>query len=147
MDPRAVKNMIRFHCAIPIAVALFYGYTSAMDRLANFLPGCLLHDWFHLYCPACGGTRALEALLKLDLLASIRYNPLVLILAAFFLYFYITAWIRLKRGEERLLVTSKSFWMFCSVLLIVFFILRNVLLIGFGFDPAGDLYWFWNQIR
>ena len=147
MNPQAVKKMIRFHCAIPVAVILFYGYTFAMKRFGYFLSGCLFHDWLHLYCPACGGTRALEALLKFNFLESIRYNPLVLIFFLMFLYFYTKSWIRLKRGEERLLIIPKSFWTVCLVLAIVFFVTRNFLLIAFGYDPTGDLDWFWNQIR
>ncbi len=146
MDPRAVKKMILFHCATPTAAVLFYLYSLASDRLGTVLRGCLLHDWFHLYCPACGGTRAMKALLKGDLWASVRYNPLVTVLLGFGLYVYVKARLRLKRGEERLVVIPKPFWTCFFVFLIVFFILRNLLLIAFGIDPTGDLHWFWNQI-
>ena len=31
----------------------------------KWLPKCLFHEWTGLYCPGCGGTRALYALLQL----------------------------------------------------------------------------------
>lgn len=38
---------------------------------------CYLYTTFGVYCPGCGGTRALIALCKGDVLQSIWYNPVV----------------------------------------------------------------------
>ena len=45
---------------------------------------CLFWLTTGLYCPACGGTRALRALLRGDLRMSFQYHPLVLYMAAVF---------------------------------------------------------------
>ncbi len=47
-----------------------------------FLPhmpfgGCMFHAVTGLYCPGCGGTRAVLALLHGDLVRSLRYHPVV----------------------------------------------------------------------
>ena len=45
---------------------------------ANRLPKCLFHEWTGLYCPGCGGTRALYALLHGDLKTSLHENLLMI---------------------------------------------------------------------
>ncbi|GLC82568.1 DUF2752 domain-containing protein [Lacrimispora brassicae] len=39
---------------------------------------CLFHSLTGLYCPGCGGTRAIRSLLRGDLRMSFQYHPLVL---------------------------------------------------------------------
>ena len=46
-----------------------------------FMP-CLFHAMTGFYCPGCGGTRAVAALLRGDLVSSFCYHPLVLYGAA-----------------------------------------------------------------
>ncbi|MGN0299335.1 MAG: DUF2752 domain-containing protein [Lachnospiraceae bacterium] len=43
---------------------------------------CLIHTVTGGYCPGCGGTRAVAALLKGEILQSLYYNPFVLYMAA-----------------------------------------------------------------
>lgn len=43
---------------------------------------CLFHLTTGLYCPACGGTRAVRALLRGNLKMSFQYHPIVLYMAA-----------------------------------------------------------------
>ncbi len=47
---------------------------------------CLFHSLTGLYCPGCGGTRAVRSLLRGDLRMSFQYHPLVLyaVLVLFF---------------------------------------------------------------
>ena len=45
---------------------------------ANRLPKCLFHEWTGLYCPGCGGTRALYALLHGELKTSLHDNLLLI---------------------------------------------------------------------
>lgn len=46
---------------------------------------CMFHSLTGLYCPGCGGTRAVRSLLRGDLRMSFQYHPLVLYTVFFFL--------------------------------------------------------------
>ena len=45
---------------------------------AKWLPKCMVYKWTGLYCPGCGCTRALSALLHGDLKASLHNNLLLI---------------------------------------------------------------------
>jgi hypothetical protein len=53
---------------------------------SHFYPHCLFHDWTGLYCPGCGSTRALHAMLHLHLLTAFRFNPLAILALPFIAY-------------------------------------------------------------
>ncbi|MCI8997135.1 MAG: DUF2752 domain-containing protein [Lachnospiraceae bacterium] len=48
---------------------------------------CILYTWFHIPCPGCGGTRAVQYLLQGNILDSLRAHPLVLYGVICYLYF------------------------------------------------------------
>ena len=56
-----------------VVVLLFPPGSAGAQRL----PKCLFHEWTGLYCPGCGGTRALYALLHGDLKTSLHDNLLL----------------------------------------------------------------------
>ena len=47
-------------------------------KIMNGQMPCVFQELTGLYCPGCGGTRALKALLKGDVITSILYHPLIL---------------------------------------------------------------------
>ena len=83
-------------------------------------------------------------LFKLDFLAALQANAFALLLIAVILFFDARALIRLLRGEERIFNVPKWVYTVMFILMIAFWILRNVLAIGFGIDPLGDLSSAWN---
>lgn len=46
------------------------------------LPDCYVAQ-MGLVCPACGGTRAVSALFRGDLIAAVRFNPFLMLLIAY----------------------------------------------------------------
>ena len=48
------------------------------SRYADRLPKCMFHKLTGLYCPGCGGTRALSSLLHGDLKTSLHNNLLLI---------------------------------------------------------------------
>lgn len=115
--------------------------------IMKILGGCLLHDLLFLYCPFCGGTRAVGALLRADLLAALRYNALAVVGILAFLVLEGIAWVSFLRKKEPPVRIGKRFFIACVVVTVVFFIGRNLLMIVFGIDPVGDLGGIWNIIR
>lgn len=68
----------------------------------GFYPACPIYRYLHLYCPGCGSTRALSALLHGRLMEAVQYNPLFVallpLLVAFAGIAYFTA---IARNETR----------------------------------------------
>ena len=57
-----------------VAAAMLAPWTPVLARLA---PACVLHTLTGLPCPACGATRAVLALARLDPVAAFAFNPLM----------------------------------------------------------------------
>ena len=134
------------HAAAIIGAILFPLYVKVANYVSSVLGGCLMHRFF-IYCPLCGGTRAVAALIRFDFAAAWNYNAFVVILVAVALGLDVWAWVRYFQKKEPLIILPKWSWfVFCSAL-VIYFILRNVLMIFFGIDLTGDLVYFWDAIR
>ncbi len=99
---------------------------------------CNMLEYLHLYCPACGGTRAFRAMLELDVLSALKYNPVVPIgFVGFILYEFGMIKYLIKKADRELFVRP---WMIYTFLIFwgVYFIVRNVLLF-YGIDLIGDI--------
>ncbi len=53
----------------------------AFDSIRQGIP-CLFHFFTGLYCPGCGGTRAVKFLIQGDIARSVQFHPLVVYTAA-----------------------------------------------------------------
>lgn len=107
---------------------------------------CFFDTYMHIYCPGCGGTRAMYALFRLDIFESIRCNPIVIYGAGLFLYYYIgTTLAVLNKGRK--IYFKPGWWMLwvLIVLLVWTTIIRNILAIQFGIDPLGDVAIHWSS--
>lgn len=145
MDPRAKRFFILLHAGILAAILLFPVYLFLTDLLPDRIPECFLHDFLFLYCPFCGGTRALGALLKLQVVDAFLYNPLVVLMAVFAIAVDLRAFVRLRRGEREIYPIPNWAWILSLVILIFYGVLRNFLMIRYGYDPLGDLARFWGH--
>ncbi len=98
------------------------------------LPPC----WFHLisgyYCPGCGGTRALRALLHGRLLLSAWYHPFVLYAVSIYFYFMATQTIEhLSHGKLPIGMRYHNYIVWTAVaLILVNFIIKNLLHYFYG---------------
>ncbi|MBQ8285684.1 MAG: DUF2752 domain-containing protein [Thermoguttaceae bacterium] len=105
------------------AVATFALFSVAVYRdpsvLTTFPPPCIFRKATGIYCPGCGSTRALRALLEGDFFAALRYNPFSI--AAFFA---LPVLLVLARPKFRA-VYYRLGVVVCAVVL-VFAVLRNV---------------------
>lgn len=110
---------------IPFLVLLLFMLRNFIIKMATFLPPCPFYNTFHLYCPACGNTRSVTALLHGNLLQAIHFNISPLIFGFFIILAY-TELATYSFGRRiRLLPQTLSFYLIIIILLSIYLILRN----------------------
>lgn len=134
------------HGAGILGILLLPLYMKLANWMGSVFGGCIMHRFF-IYCPLCGGTRAVAALLRLDFAAAWNYNAFVVVLCAVALGLDVWAWVRYFQKKEPLIIFPQWSWIAFCFVLVTYFILRNCLMIFFGIDPTGDLGYFWEAIR
>lgn len=103
--------------------------------LYKFFPAvpCFFSTFLGIYCPGCGGTRALIALLHGHILQALWYHPFIPYFAVVYVGFLLT------QGLHRLGVKAVRGWKFHNWylwagigILAVNFIVKNILRLKFG---------------
>jgi hypothetical protein len=69
-------------------------------ELYHFYPQCPVFRYLHVYCPGCGATRALAALLHGRFSNALHYNAFVVFLLPPVLYVLLKTYVRTLRGES-----------------------------------------------
>lgn len=83
---------------------------------AKWLPRCMFHQLTGLYCPGCGATRALSAMLHGDLKSSLHNNLLLFPLLALIAFMIVKPGISLKRPVAIAILAA----------VLLFTVLRNI---------------------
>lgn len=114
-----------------IGLTIFVYFQLVLPNFPTF--PCVFLSVLGIYCPGCGGTRAVEALIHGKLLLSVWYHPLVPYSVIIFVGFMVTQTL------ERLHIGKIKGWKFHNwyvyiALVIVAgnWILKNILMLGFG---------------
>ena len=114
-------------CILPFASVVILSFTAWF--VLNFItfPPCLLYEVGGIYCPSCGMTRAVEALINGDILLSIHQNVflIIYIITAILIYIELFAKIVLEK-KYKLSVCNLKFLYAMLILLGIYTILRNV---------------------
>ena len=101
---------------------------------------CMFHELTGLYCPGCGGTRALKALLCGQFETSFLYHPLVLYCACVALVFLVSYLIYWKTKKPQFRLYLENGWIYGGlVILAVNFVVKNYFLIVRGIDVLANL--------
>lgn len=102
---------------------------------------CLMHELFHIYCPGCGGTRAIMALLAGDVLKSLVCNPAVVVGLILVLYYEVGVIVTLIRRNGKYYFLRKL-WLIYGYLgmIIVYGVVRDYLLVSGICDLLGDFF-------
>lgn len=118
--------------ALPTAAVSYLLYRYLLWYVLPSVP-CFFSSVLGIYCPGCGGTRALEALFHGKILLSLWYHPFVLYTAVVYLGFMVT------QGLKRLGVKKVHGWKFHywylwagAGIIGVNFVVKNILRLCFG---------------
>lgn len=114
-----------FTILIPIILFLLYLLKDSLFSLLTLLPPCFLYSHFHLYCPACGNTRSLSALLQGNLLQALSYNIVPFLVLLIALAGYVELATYSFGTHKRLLPRRLSVYIFLIILIFLYLLLRN----------------------
>jgi hypothetical protein len=82
--------------AVLAGLAVLYRYPP---ELYHFYPQCPVFRYLHMYCPGCGATRALAALLHGRLAEALHYNAYAVLLFPVMCYVLVSMYVRVLRNE------------------------------------------------
>lgn len=114
--------VILLHVGVIILGGLLY---LKYDRTGEGVP-CLIYKYTGFYCPSCGVTRMLYALIHdHDIVQAFRYNAMLAVTLPFAAVLYIPQLIVFVRtgGLSTWLIPVAEIW---GILMILFCILRNI---------------------
>lgn len=121
-----VRRRIAILGALAVAAAAWLVWRFPPES-SGFYPRCPIHAMFHLYCPGCGGTRAVSALLHGRVADALHFNPLLVALLPFLLLFLSVAWIRAIRDIQFRWPGVPGIWVKAMlVAAIAFAVIRNL---------------------
>ncbi len=125
-----------------IAIICFLGilYWLFPAPFSKLLLPCMVQSTLGIYCPGCGGTRAVAALIHGDFLGSFACHPLVpytAVIGGWFLFSQTVARISKRRLDIGMRYKDGYVWAALGIV-IVNFILKNLLLIVWKVDLLGN---------
>lgn len=101
------------------------------------MPLCVFHTLTGYFCPGCGGTRSLKALLSGRFLVCAVDFPMIMYAAVVYAWFMISQTIE-KVSSHRIPIGMKyrHAWVYASlVIVIIHFIVKNLFYIKTGIEP------------
>ena len=93
---------------------------------------CLLYDMMGLYCPGCGGTRAVYYLIEGNWLLSFKYHPVILYTVFFVGSYVISHTLNIfTKGKIKAMQFRTVYFYIMIAIILIQCIIKNVLVIGF----------------
>ncbi|WP_405353605.1 DUF2752 domain-containing protein [Ruminococcus sp.] len=111
---------------MPFAALLFAYFGSVFAFKYITLPPCYLYVLTGIYCPGCGCTRAVFALINGDVLLSLRQNPMIICSILVLAILYIELVFRAFGKKLRTFLHNKYSWWTVFAVVMIYTILRNI---------------------
>lgn len=119
------KQKIIIAVSAPIAVILLFVFRDFIMSLAPLLGGCTFHKMTGLWCPGCGNTRSVNAMLHGHFLLALRNNISLPFIASVLFCFYIELVFSIFGRNIKILTRKAWVWWTILALFGVYFIVRN----------------------
>ncbi len=131
---REEENMLYWAGLLMLPIGFIGAYVIAEWVVPNFTQAeCLFWHFWRAYCPGCGGTRALLALMEGDILLSIWYHPLIMYCVALYVIYMITHTLEKLHVPHVRGMRFRVLYLYGALaLLVVNCVIKNVLNFGFG---------------
>lgn len=135
---RIEDNFYIIGLCLPCMAALFFALWRVLpDALWRklYVP-CMFHLVTGLYCPGCGGTRAVNALLNGRVLLSFFYHPIVLYTAVIYVWFMVSHTLeRMTKQKWRIGMKYRNGYLFFALALVLLNIaVKDIALTAFHVD-------------
>jgi hypothetical protein len=122
-----------------VAVTYFILFNFFGDLF--FSSPCVFASKLRFYCPGCGGSRSLAALMKFHFIESFLLYPPIIISALVILDYDRRLILSIVKKDESITDKFKYYtFIFISASVILNFIIRNILLLGFKIDTLGNFF-------
>lgn len=138
---QTVRKKSYYNCLIGWCFLIFTALVYSVLRwkgvrpemLIQLLPPCIFRSLYGLYCPGCGGTRAVLELFRGHVISSLWYHPIIMYAAALYGWYLLSNTVEwVSRGK---IPAGSGYhrWYGTAAVIIVIgnWFLRNVLLIVF----------------
>lgn len=121
------KRIFKVVSIIIFLIGIFFGYYFLNCHFGFGVP-CIINELTGLVCPGCGITRMLFSIVKLDFKSAFMYNQLLFVLLPFIIGFIIYYLILYIKGDKDRILSKIPFWVWIVLIIIIigFFILRNL---------------------
>lgn len=119
------KQKIIIAVSAPAIVILLFVFRDSVMSMASFLGGCTFHKLTGLWCPGCGNTRSVNAMLHGHFLLAVRNNISLPFIAVVLLGFYIELVFSLFGKNIKILTRKAWIWWTILALFGAYFIARN----------------------
>ena len=109
-----------------ISIALIY---SAVKLYTQYIYSiefpCMFNLFTGYFCPGCGNTRSIIALVNGYIILSLRYNPFIILLFVFLILLYIELFTSTFYIHKKIIPRSNKFLFVTLGIMIIYYFIRN----------------------
>jgi len=105
----------------------------------SILTQCPAHTFFGIYCPGCGGTRAIKSILTGHWIQAFICNPAVTLFSFLFVIYDVRILMAILYNCPTLPWPKRWMWISLSAIFLVNFLIRNYFLLFQGIDYLSNI--------
>lgn len=124
-----------FALIVPLVLLMGIAYLYRYGGGPNLIPKCPVYLLTGLYCPGCGGGRALYSILHGHILTALDFNPMFVLLLPFVAYLVLQGYTKVITGKNVLPVIPITLNQanFCTLVILLYTVARNIPVLPFSY--------------